>query len=485
MVTATETDLHLIELRAENFKRFTAFLLRPDGNHAIIRGKNTAGKTSCCEALDTLIRGADSRKIPDPIRHGETKATLVADLGDITIKRTITDKGQTLEVRGADGSKIARPQQLLDSLRGTNFDVVGFMNARPQDQVDAVLSVCKVLPPIEAVREATGEHHPAKDGESADNYLARLSADETGKYFVDRRAAGRVVEQKKKALTEQEAVVKQLGGPPNPLDDDDLSPSAILDRITALQAEDDIRVSAEREAREAKAEYEAKAAKLRILEADVKHQEQDIAELQRRIETARATLATTLAKLATGQEVVAEIKADAEKLAIEAARHTDHRPTIVELRKQVSEADRKRDSLTKRQHAFEQQQRLAREVDLATGEHQVLDQKLSRLRYLRAHLLDDVQLGIPGLEVGQGELRLNNLSLRSASTAELLTVAVAVATRQESRLKLLWVDQGERLDTEHREVLLQKASEAGWRVILTVVSDDDEPVIEIVDGDAA
>jgi hypothetical protein len=54
--------------------------------------------------------------------------------------------------------------------------------------------------------------------------------------------------------------------------------------------------------------------------------------------------------------------------------------------------------------------------------------------------------------------------------------------RQNPRLKLLRIDEGERLDSHSRETLLRIADEHGWQVILTCVRDGDALKVEIVDG---
>lgn len=481
MATATEPDLHLIELRAENFKRLSAFLLRADGHHAVIRARNGKGKTTACQALESLLRGANSKSVPEPIKAGESKAVISADLGEIVVTRTITEKGNKLEVRAADGSKVARPQELLDLLRGTSFDVIGFMDARPQDQVDAVLSVCQVTPPVDAVREATGEEHPAKAGESADAYLGRLSADDTGLFFVKRRDAGRIVDQKRKALAEQEKVVQAFGDH----GDADVSTADLLDRIERLSQEEELRRVALADADKAHNELDRAERLLALRESELQAATRRVLDLEKQLDEARAAANETAERIARGKAIVADLRTESQAADEVAQSHPDRTQEIAGLRQQVRTAEANASQRHKREAAVDQERRLTLDVNDAGVEHERLDKVLNRLRYLRAHLLDDVDLGIAGLEVGQGELRLNGLSLRSASTAEQLTVAVAVATRQESRLKVLWIDGGERLDTEHRELLIKLADQAGWQVVLTVVSDDEEPVIEIVEGEAA
>ena len=77
------------------------------------------------------------------------------------------------------------------------------------DQVDYVLDLLQVPVPVDQVAEIVGERIDPKPGESAERYLFRLSADETGLYFHRRREVGRVLDRKLKAIQEGRAELAQ------------------------------------------------------------------------------------------------------------------------------------------------------------------------------------------------------------------------------------------------------------------------------------
>ena len=60
------------------------------------------------------------REIPEkPVRDGSKKGTVMCDLGDIIVTRSITEKGGgQLIIKDKDGKKYSSPQTLLDSLVG-------------------------------------------------------------------------------------------------------------------------------------------------------------------------------------------------------------------------------------------------------------------------------------------------------------------------------------------------------------------------------
>jgi DNA repair exonuclease SbcCD ATPase subunit len=135
--------MHIIELTAENVKRLKAVTIRPDGRSAVvIGGKNGAGKSSVLDAIVYALGGKKAQPA-EPIRHGEKKATVVADLGDLVVRRSITPKGTTVVVERADGARLASPQKVLDELVGKlTFDPLDFTRLDPGERRK---TLCKLV----------------------------------------------------------------------------------------------------------------------------------------------------------------------------------------------------------------------------------------------------------------------------------------------------------------------------------------------------
>lgn len=134
--------MKILRLTAENVKRLSAVEIAPDpdGNLVIIGGRNAQGKTS---VLDSIMIALDGKAIPEkPIRKGTDKAVVTLDLGDLVATRTITEKGGTLKVTKKDGTPVAGPQTILNSLISSiSFDLLEFAGKSPKEQAAILRSL--------------------------------------------------------------------------------------------------------------------------------------------------------------------------------------------------------------------------------------------------------------------------------------------------------------------------------------------------------
>ena len=235
---------------------------------------------------------------------------------------------------------------------------------------------------------------------------------------------------------------------------------------------------------EADAEFEEADRTLKQLRADVAPGAKRIADLQRQLDEAKEVQQHLCERIERGGPVVAELSADARTARQTAEQFPDPAPAIAISRQRLAGIEATNAQAIKRRIACEQLDRIAAEAKDAELQHVAADDVMARLRHLRAHLLDGVDLGVDGLEVGDGELRLNGVSFKQASEAESVRVAAAVVMRQKPRLKLMRVDKCERLDSQSMRLLLSLADANGWQVIATRVADVAALKMEIVEGDA-
>jgi DNA repair exonuclease SbcCD ATPase subunit len=126
--------MKLVKLTAENFLRLHAVEITPDGAVVQISGANGSGKSSVLNALVCALAGKDA--VPaDPVRHGAEEAVIVADLGDIIVRRVIRpDRSTALTVTNKDGFKASSPQKLLEGLFGKLLDPVAFSRMPAKEQ---------------------------------------------------------------------------------------------------------------------------------------------------------------------------------------------------------------------------------------------------------------------------------------------------------------------------------------------------------------
>ncbi len=135
--------MKIVQLTAENIKRLKAVQITPDGNTVVIAGRNAQGKSSVLDAIwMALAGGAATKETTRPIRDGETKASVVLDLGDLVVTRRWTSAGTSLEVAAQDGARYSSPQTILDGLIGRlSFDPLAFAEQDAKHQLQMLLDI--------------------------------------------------------------------------------------------------------------------------------------------------------------------------------------------------------------------------------------------------------------------------------------------------------------------------------------------------------
>lgn len=126
--------MKIINLKVQNIKKLVAVDITPDRNVMKISGKNAAGKTSLMDAIWWALGGTKNVQ-GQPIRQGQSTASINIDLGDLHIERKFTARGSTLFVTDTNGTKLKAPQAILDKLLGQlSFDPLAFqaMDAKSQ-----------------------------------------------------------------------------------------------------------------------------------------------------------------------------------------------------------------------------------------------------------------------------------------------------------------------------------------------------------------
>jgi myosin heavy subunit len=285
---------------------------------------------------------------------------------------------------------------------------------------------------------------------------------------------------KQAAALEQRRALDQLGGPLT--DNDALVPlSETLQEITALQGIQQDRRNAINEAEEAASELRKGQAKLNQMRDDANKLSAEADRLFQQLEKIKAERDLLQEKIKRSGEIVDALAEQADAATAHIETLPDVSPRIAALQSSIATAESTNKALAKRQALQEEHKRLDLEAEAAKLHHEHLDGIVDRLRDMRRHLLDGVDLGCDGLQIGDGELLLNGVTFKQASQAERLRVALAVSMRQNPRLRLLRIDGGEQLDSASRQLVLSTARERDYQVIMATVSDGEKLAVEIVE----
>ena len=135
--------MKIIKLSSRNIKNLKAVEITPDGNLVTLTGKNGAGKSA---VLDSIFSTLTGKRLKDPVRHGEERADVVVEIGEYTVKKRWTSKGEMVEVstRDEDDKKQVKtsPQMFLNKIIGDlSFDPLAFQNMDSGDQVELLKKV--------------------------------------------------------------------------------------------------------------------------------------------------------------------------------------------------------------------------------------------------------------------------------------------------------------------------------------------------------
>jgi predicted nucleic acid-binding Zn-ribbon protein len=86
-----------------------------------------------------MVLGGEKTIPSRPIHDGTKKAQIIADLGEIVVKRSFTTSGSYLSIENKDGSKPKSPQAILDQLVGKlSFDPLAFSRMKQDEQLKVI-----------------------------------------------------------------------------------------------------------------------------------------------------------------------------------------------------------------------------------------------------------------------------------------------------------------------------------------------------------
>jgi recombinational DNA repair ATPase RecF len=419
----TEQPLHVVELRAENFKRLHAIRVAPGGEPiVVIGGKNGSGKSSTLDCIETALGGLSAAPL-EPIHRGARSARIVLDLDELVVERTFTQRGSQLVVRGKDGTEKQSPQKLLDSLCAKlTFDPLAFAREVPAKQ-DALLKRVLGLD------------------------FTQLDADR--KQLFDARA------EENRLAKQREAVLKTLPLPEAGLPAAELSIAVML---------------AEKEAREKVVEdNRRKRAGVTLAETALTELGAKIAELQEAIDEATRKLRKAEEDKAAAEAIRDRLKAEADAL---------EDPDVQQVRDQlgqVEEINRKiRSAADRAAHAAKLDGHLKKADELTVAIEAIDAEKQAQLA--------GAKFPIDGLSFDETGPCFNGTPLEQCSQAEKLRVSVAIGAALHPRVRVMLVREGSLLDSDSMKLLADLAEQTGSQVWVERVGEGDPSAIVIEDG---
>lgn len=470
---ATTSGLVVGRLVGQNYRKLRVIDLRINGRHAKFFGPNAAGKTTVLDLVYWILGGKGTKDIPEPIQYGADKAYGRLELVDrqtgelkYVVERSRTAAGSVkLELSEAAGSKIKRPQEFIDAwLDDYTLDPTRFLGLREQDMIDEILKNRGVKPPIEEVKAIAGELIEAREGESAAGYLQRISADDTSIFYDRRRTAHRQLVQKQKALEEQRAVVDRLGAT-----EPSQSVAELLVARESLHKKREQRTAVATEATLARNKHQEAVRLLETRRSERRTLEAEIEDLKRQLAAKEQKLAEVSANVTKGEGIVAGLDATAKEKEKAVADYPDPSTAIAELDRQITETEANQKERAKRELARAELERLSTETQQADEEHKRLDAVLARLREFRKNFLNGLDLGVNGLKIMDGALRLFDAPFQQGSLGQRVGAICAISFQRRPELRILRMDEAECMDENTMREVVRCASAAGFECLMAIV----------------
>lgn len=421
--------MKIAKITIHNFLKLKDVEINPSHTNVIV-GKNKQGKTSILKAIRTAFTGdADSTSI----RIGESKAEITVEMSDLTIKRSITQKGNYLDISNADGMKMPAPQKYLDGILGTfSFNPIEFFDKKASERKKYLLNAIKLTINQEQLAEYTGEPLIGLDYEGTH---ALEIVEQARKWYYDKRTvANSEVTKKKKALEELSAQI------PSDFDPKSVSDEQIAmfreaiqkDKQEAIRKEENDKAITSLQARELKLQEELKAVQDEIVQRSE-------------------------AKFDVSDPMAISAAEDALK-ALESKR---------ELAYTVKRANEVRG-----------------ELDVAVQEATKLDTIVKRLaKEIPDDLIARANLPIEGLVIDGDDIKINDVSVDNMSSSEQLKFGLQVVRALNGEFKVICVDGIESLDKESFEFFLNEVKDDDYQYFVTRVEGDTPHSIVVEDGE--
>lgn len=419
--------MKIVKLTAENIKKLRAVEIIPQGNLVRISGKNEQGKTTVLDSIFWALGGTKAIQ-EQPIRQGETKASIRLELDDLVVTRTFTPGNSYLKVENKEGTSFKSPQAMLDKLVGKlSFDPLAFAQADPKAQRAWLLQVTGLAVDEDRLHAIAGT---VEDGETA---LDILNA--TYKAVFDARTLiNRQLEQAKGALATMRRV-------------EPTEPVSVADLMAQYRA------AQEQERRATEHERE----QVTLMDA--------VTEWEEAIEDLEAQLAEARQKLARAQS------------ALTAWRSWPH-PDLAGIEEALTSAE----SINAQAQAYRSYQDRAEVVTRLQADADIYTKRLEAIKEYEQELVTQARFPIEGLGFANGGVTYQGVPFSQASSAQKLQVSLAMAMALNPTLRVIRIDNASLLDSEHLAVVERMAKEKDYQIWAEVIDESGHVGVYIEEG---
>lgn len=420
----TKNTFKVLGLKAQNILNLEFIELNTDGKSVTLIGPNGSGKTN---VFDTILLGMGwigKKEIPDPIRHGQKSGDIELDLGDIVVRRHISQNGTVLRVENKDGMVFKSPQTLLNGFRHKiSFDPQEFTGLPEKQQKEILLSIIDL--PI--------------DLEEQDKHREEI--------FKNRTLVNRDVRRREGQL----AGIPDI---PNIPDDETSTAGVLADMQVATE-----QIAVNNNIRSKLTAETDRRVKVKMEQEQINA---DILKLQDKAEHIKIDLATSDQTIATMKDIVAEL--------------ID--PDIEQFKCQIEDVETTNIKVRKKQ----ERNRILSSLINTREMSQSMTDDIQNIDDLKSKTIQEANMPIPGLSLGDMGITFEGFPLKQRSSGEQIEVAMAISMAMNPKLRVIWIQNASLLDDERMNIVKTMAKKAGYQLWLERVEHEGEVGIHIKEG---
>jgi hypothetical protein len=434
--------MRILGFYAENFKKLKAVSIVPGDNNVIkITGGNEEGKSTVLEAIWAALGG--KKYVPEaPVRIGEKRSVINLNLGDLVVTRKMTPRGESLEVTNADGAVYKSPQGILDKLiNGLSFDPLSFAKMAGQKQIEALLSTINLQIDDEKLKKISG--------------VPRLP--DTKNPLDKIKAASNLIYQERADMNRDLEKVKRL-----------------LESLPVVEKTDPVSLT---ELVAEKEQLEKVNRQNQKLRDKVKEQERIVTAVEEDIAKIGVEIQRLQVQLAAKNELLEEecIKYN----SLYEATYTLQDNDLTDVNNRIASAD----ETNKKAQAYEKRETVRIGLEQLQADSNAQTVILEQIRAYKQELLAGANFPVPGLSFGDNGITYQGLPFEQASSAQKLLVSMSIAAALHPELKVITIDEAEKLDAKHWKIVEDFAAERGLQVWATIVDTSGKVGIVIEDGE--
>lgn len=432
--------MKIVKLTIHNFLRLKDIEMNPSKTNVIV-GKNKQGKTSILKAIRAAFTGdVDSTSI----RIGEGKAEITVELDALSIKRTITEKGNYLDISNKEGMKMPAPQKYLDGILGTfSFNPIEFFENKSADRKKYLLNAIKITITQDELAVYTGEKLGGLNYEAH----ALEVVEQARKFYYDKRTiANAEATKKEKSLQDLNSKI------PEGFDPKAVSEDAITKLRGAIQTD-----------KLTKQKHEDHLKHIATLQKQEKETQDEMTRLQEKLKGIQT-------------EIVANFGFKFD--------YSDDM-TLAAAEESLTKLEGQRDIVFTVKRAEEVRGELGTAIEEA-GKLDVIVKKLTK--EVPEDLIKKAKLPVEGLTIDGDDIKINGVSLDNLSSSEQLKFGLQVVRTLNGDFKVINIDGIETLDAETFQAFLKEIESDDFQYFVTrvdgeAVSKNGHSVVEIENGE--